>query len=160
MSGPERSRAVPAETPSSLVEGVGFRIGRIARVRRAAWAEELARFAITPPQASVLRAVNDRPDSSLRVLAHTLGTDPMTVKRCLDHLETRGLVRSEVAQGDRRRRALTLTHEGQAFVGELDARVRAHEQHLRALFRPKEYDEMLGVLARLEAGLGIGDERA
>jgi len=152
--------ASSAEMSSSLVEGVGFRIGRIARVRRAAWAEELAGFAITPPQASVLRAVNDRPVSSLRVLARTLGTDPMTIKRCVDHLEAQGLVRSEVAQGDRRRRVLTLTHDGQVFVRELDARVRAHEQRLRALFSLDEYEEMLRVLARLEAGLGIGDERS
>ena len=139
----------------ALTDGIGFRLSRIVRSRRRDWAEELATLGVTPPQASALRAINECPGISLRALARTLGSDPMSIKRCVDHLEREGIVRSTESLGDRRLRVLTLTAPGRALIRRIDTRVRQDEQRLRDEFSPAEYDLMLVVLDRLEENLGI-----
>lgn len=149
----------PASTrePLALEQSVGFRLGRVARARRRAWSEEIETLELTPPQASALRGIVERPNQSLRALARTLGTDPMSAKRCVDDLESRGLVRSSSAPGDRRPRVLNVTEPGFNLAQEIDRRVRRQERLLRELLRPRDYETLVKVLGRLEEHLNIVD---
>ena len=139
----------------TLEQSVGFRLSRVARARKRAWTEELEALALTPAQASALRAVVERPDLSLRALARTMGTDPMSAKRCVDELETRELLRSTAAPGDRRPRVLNATKSGRALAREIDRRVRLQEATLREVLSAHEYEILLSVLERLEGHLEI-----
>jgi DNA-binding MarR family transcriptional regulator len=141
----------------ALDDSIGFRLARVARARRRAWSEEIEALELTPPQASALRGVVEQPNQSLRALARTLGTDPMSAKRCVDDLESRGLVRSTSAPGDRRPRVLNVTEPGLSLVQEIDRRVRRQEGSLRALLSPREYETLVKVLHRLEEHLNIVD---
>ncbi len=141
----------------ALDESIGFRLSRVARARRRAWFEEIESLALTPPQASALRGVVGRPNQSLRALARTLGTDPMSAKRCVDDLESRGLVRSASAPGDRRLRVLNVTEAGLNLAQEIDRRVRRQEASLRDLMSPREYETLAKVLHRLEGHLNLVD---
>ena len=141
--------------PLSLDQSVGFRLSRVARARRRAWSEEIEALGITPPQASALRGIVEQPDQSLRSLARTLGIDPMSAKRIVDELESRGLVRSASAPGDRRPRVLNVTDPGLALVREIDQRVRRQEASLREVLSQREYETLVKVLHRLEEHLNI-----
>lgn len=141
--------------PTSLEDGVGFRLSRVARIRRSRWAEQLNSLGLTPPQVSILRGANDHPRQSLRSLARTLGTDAMSVKRCVDELEARGLIHSGNAPDDRRPRIVNLTKAGEHLVGQLQEMVATQEANLRSLFSTSEYDQLLMVLERLEEELQV-----
>ena len=139
----------------SLDESVGFRLSRVARARRRAWCDELDALAVTPAQASALRALVECPELSLRALARTLGTDPMSVKRCVDDLEKRDLVRSATAPGDRRPRVLTATQSGRDLAREIDRRVRLHEASLHDVLGSANYETLMAILSRLEQHLEL-----
>ena len=141
--------------PTSLEDGVGFRLSRVARIRRARWAEQLHSLELTPPQASILRGASDHSKQSLRSLSRTLGTDAMSVKRCVDELEARGLVESGSAPDDRRPRIVNLTKSGEQLVAKLEGMVARQEESLKSFFSTSEYDHFLQVLDLLEEGLRI-----
>lgn len=153
---PKESAALLA-VPISLEGGVGFRLSRVARIRRSRWAEQLRSLGLTPPQVSVLRGVSDHPMHSLRSLARTLGTDAMSVKRCVDELEARNLLHSGIAPDDRRPRIVDLTKAGERLVGQLQEMVTQEEANLRSLFTKSEYDQLLMVLDRLEEELQVSN---
>lgn len=138
-----------------LDDTVGFRLSRVARARRQAWSQELTHLGLTPPQAAILRGIAESSDRSLRSLARTLGTDPMSAKRCVDELESRELVRSSSLPQDRRPRVLNLTDAGRQVMTELDFLVRRQEVRLRTMLSPVDYQQLLGVLDRLEEGLHL-----
>lgn len=143
------------ERSLGLEEGLGFRLSRLARVMRAAWAARLAGLGLTPPQAAILRGVAEHPGSSIRCLARLLGTDAMSVKRCADELERRGLLVSGSLTGDRRPRILQPSDRGTELLGEIDALVRQQENGFEAL-GPAQRRHLIEALAVLEVAAGIG----
>ena len=144
--------------PMALSEGMGFRIGRLARTLRRSWTEQLVDLDLTPPLAAVLRGVAESPGVSVRALARTIGTDPMSIKRCADELESRGLLASGQRDGDRRPRTLTLTSRGTLTVSTIDQRLRLQEATFDTAFDEGERAAFEALLARLERALGVGDE--
>lgn len=159
-SGQRDTAASPSAAERSLPglpleAGLGFRIVRLARNLRASWGNELADLALTPPQAAVLRALAGQPGSSLRALARTLGADPMQVKRCVDELEDRRLVRSAHRGTDRRPRALALSPAGQALAAQVDLRALHQDQLISDALGPIRRRQLEGALAVMEDLLGI-----
>ncbi len=146
----------PAPSPHlPLQEGLGFRLGRLARTLRRRWASDLASIELSPPQAAVVRALEGSPDSALRELARTLASDPMNVKRCVDDLEQRGLVSSGSRAGDRRPRVLSLTDGGRNAAVEVNRLVREQETWLSSALAPDSRRCLEAALDRLENLLGI-----
>lgn len=137
-----------------LDAGLGFRLGRLHRALRAAWAQQLDGLGLTPPQAAVLRGVAGRHGCSLRALARVLGTEPMTAKRCVDDLERRGFVESAHRGPDRRPRALQLTAEGRVLVRRLDVLARRQEEQLATILGARR-SQLEAAVAALEAALGL-----
>ncbi len=154
------SVASPNPSPAPLARGVGFRLSRISRTLRSQWAEELADLAVNPPEAAVLRGLVEHPGSALRELARLLASDAMSVKRCVDGLERRGLVASGHRASDRRPRTLTVTDEGLTLVAELNRRMRERERRLARLLAPDERVVFDRVLGRFEHQLDIDQPRS
>jgi DNA-binding MarR family transcriptional regulator len=145
-----------------LEAGLGFRLARLARTLRSQWAGVLEPLELTTAQAAVLRAVAIQPGRSLRSLARTLATDPMNVKRCVDHLEQRGLLRSEHRGEDRRSRALRLTDSGERLAARVDALALEREQRLEQWLGDEHRSRLASTLGRLESRLNLttpGDPR-
>ncbi|MHB1931274.1 MAG: MarR family winged helix-turn-helix transcriptional regulator [Acidimicrobiales bacterium] len=137
----------------AIQDGLGFRVGHLARSLRRAWARELAPLGLSPPQAAVLRAVTGEPGCSLRALARTLGADPMNVKHCVDDLEGRGLIQSGDHPADRRLRTLTATEGGSALSAEVDALAGVQHERLNGALSPAQRRGLDASLRRLEAFL-------
>jgi DNA-binding MarR family transcriptional regulator len=139
----------------ALRDGLGFRLGRVARGLRQSWAEDLHPLGTTPPQVAVARGVAETPGCSLRALARVLGTDPTNAKRCVDELRQRGLLTSKDRTGDRRPLGLALTDAGHAFVGEVEHLVRMQEERIQGALGPSGCRELADALGKLEHLLGL-----
>ena len=120
------------------------------------WGEELSALKISPPHAAVLRGVAQHPGCSLRALARTLGADPMNVKKYVDELEQRNLIRSSTCPEDRRPRILTLTNTGHKLTCEVDKLIRKQEMRLNSVLGPIERSHFENALLRLEALFSLG----
>jgi len=144
--------------PEGLEAGIGFRLSRVARVMRAAWAAEVANLGLTPPQVAVLRALSDDPGCSLRHLSRRLGTDPMSAKRCVDELEDRALIRSAHRGGDRRPRSLELTSQGAAMASKVEGMVGAREDLLSQVLGQRRRTALAEALGLLEDHLGLSSD--
>jgi len=148
----------PARPAGGLSKGLGFRLGRLSRHLRRSWSEELAAVGLTPPLAAVLRGVAESPGVSVRALARTIGTDPMSVKRCADELESRRLLRSGRLASDRRPRTLTITPSGRELVTQIEGRLASQERSFDAALTATDRATLERLLDRLEAGLGVGED--
>jgi DNA-binding MarR family transcriptional regulator len=84
-----------------------------------------------------------------------MGTDPMSVKRCVDDLEARGLLRSAISREARRARVVRLTPAGERLTTELEEMARRQEAEIRALLSKSEYAQLLAVIDRLERGMHL-----
>ncbi|GAB3141741.1 MarR family winged helix-turn-helix transcriptional regulator [Amycolatopsis sp. NPDC004378] len=102
---------------SSDLGAVTRRLGYLlkhAQLRLAELAEPLyAPLGITGRQLALLTLFGEGPALSQQDGAARLGIDRTTMVALVDELEAKGLVRREVAPGDRRKRLVTLTAEGE-----------------------------------------------
>jgi DNA-binding MarR family transcriptional regulator len=90
-----------------------------------------------------------------------MGTDPMSVKRCVDDLEARGLLHSVIVHESRRARIVRLTPTGERLMTDLEEMARQQEQEIRVLLSTSEYAQLLSLIDRLERGtrlLGSDDD--
>ncbi len=136
----------------TLARSIGFRLSRLARLRRVSWEHELLDLDLSPGEAATLRALGDGEAEGLRALARTLGQDPMTLKRCVDRLESRGLVES-VAGEDRRLRSLRVTRTGRRLAETVTARALERDAVIARVLGPEDLATFEGLLARLETHL-------
>jgi len=145
----------PGRVP--LHAGVGFRVGRVQRALRAAWAARIADLELAPPQAVVLRALAGHPGLGVRALARDIGTDPMNVKHVADALEARGLVASTLDPLDRRTRCLRLSPRGQQLAAQVEERAQRHEEWLEGVLGEREYARLGRTLDSLERALELAE---
>ncbi|NNN00773.1 MAG: winged helix-turn-helix transcriptional regulator [Acidimicrobiaceae bacterium] len=153
------SPSVSASAQSGLTDGLGFRIGRLARTLRASWSGELTALGLTPPLAAVLRAVSDRPGISVRALSRTLGCDAMSAKRCADELESLGLIRSGRLEEDRRPRTLTTTPRGRTMVKRVAALVSVRETVFAEVLGETGRSNLAALIEQMEKALAIDHQR-
>jgi DNA-binding MarR family transcriptional regulator len=149
--GAPASTAVRPETP--LEASLAFRLGRAHRAVRFAWEARIADLHLSSPQASVLRAVTERPGVSLRELARRLHTDPMNAKRIADGLEEAGLLASVDDPADRRRRVIVPTDAGLAISSEATVRAVEWSETLEEILGRDDASRLWVILARIEDGI-------
>lgn len=104
-----------------------------------------------------MRAVGEGEGRGVRELGRRLGTDPMAVKRCVDELEARGLVRSAEGALDRRARGLYLSERGADTVRTIHARQREEEAALARCLSAAQRQRLLAALDLLDRGLDLDD---
>ena len=122
-------------------------LGLSGRMRQH-FAERVAEFDLTPPQAHLLRelAGGARP---MGELAGQLHCDASNVTGLADRLEARGLVERRPSPGDRRVKVLVLTEGGQRLHRSLFERLMTDSPLVRGL-PPHGQVELLRLLQQLE----------
>lgn len=153
-----RSRAPRAMQPNRppegrLESGLGFRMGRVYRMLRASWEEQILDLGVSPPQAALLRAVYEWPESGLRELARRARTDVMNAKRLVDRLEVLGLVQAGGDPGHRQRRLFRPTTRGVALAEEVARRAGSWNRRLSSLLGAEEMQQLHRLLGNLETAL-------
>ncbi len=102
-----------SSAPLAVTQRLGYLL-KHAQLRLAELAEPLyAPLGVTGRQLALLTLFGDGPAQSQQDGAARLGVDRTTMVALVDELEAKGLVRREVAPGDRRKRFVLLTPEGE-----------------------------------------------
>jgi DNA-binding MarR family transcriptional regulator len=126
----------------------GFMLRRAHQIAVGIFAEECGEFDLTTTQHGVLTALRRFPALDQISLGRLLGLDRSTIGTVVKRLEERGLIERGVS-GDKRRRVLNLTVEGERLqdaVGEAAARA---QDRLLSAFTPLEATMLLGLLTKL-----------
>ena len=92
----------------------GHLIRRAQQLAVAIFMEETAGFDATPVQFAILHALRDHPGEDQITLSARVAFDPATFGSVIGRLEAKGWVRREPDPGDKRRKLLWTTIEGQA----------------------------------------------
>jgi DNA-binding MarR family transcriptional regulator len=102
-----------------LGDSVGYLLRRAQVTVFERFFELFAEVDIRPVQYSILTVIERNPGLSQTRLAHTLGIKKTNLVALIDELEGRGLARRQLAEIDRRARALYLTPRGKTLIARL-----------------------------------------
>jgi DNA-binding MarR family transcriptional regulator len=144
--------ALPSELPEY---GVGFFLSTLGFHSQAAWVERLAPLGVGVRQANLLLQVAAAEGRPQLELARALRIPPSRVVALVDDLERRRLLRRRGDPADRRVRTLHLTPQGKTMVRRLAEVASAHEDALAVGLTANERAELLLLLRKAAAGLGL-----
>lgn len=114
---------------------------------------------VTLPQLRALVVLSRSGALNVTGLAEALGVDRSNASRVCDQLETRGLVRRETADGDRRNVVLEVTPQGTRVVRDLLRRRQIVLEQVMASMQPDERDQLIEALAAfVQAAARLGAE--
>lgn len=155
--GKPRSAAAQGRTNLPLADRPGFLVRRLHQIHVALFAEECAKFRITPVQYSLLTALERDAPLDQVSLAREIGIDRANCTDVLRRLEERRLVQRKASPADSRAKLCELTPAGRKLLGRMVAAAqRAHDRTIAAL-PAREREAFVRSLARLvEANNELG----
>ncbi|MGH8830705.1 MAG: MarR family winged helix-turn-helix transcriptional regulator [Polaromonas sp.] len=133
-------------------EAPGHLIRRAQQLAVAIFMEETAGFDATPVQFAILNALMDDPGEDQITLSGRVAFDPATFGSVIGRLEAKGWVMRQADPGDKRRKLLWITPEGEQVALQMKRAVSRAQQRIVG---PLDADErvQLGVLlGKLIAG--------
>lgn len=134
----------------------GHLIRRAQQFAVAIFMEETAVFDATPVQFAILNALMDEPGEDQITLSGHVAFDPATFGSVIGRLEAKGWVMRQADPGDRRRKLLWITPDGEQVALQMK---RAVSRAQLRIVGPLDADERLQ-LAALLAKLVAGHENA
>ncbi|MGW3962337.1 MarR family winged helix-turn-helix transcriptional regulator [Amycolatopsis sp. NPDC005003] len=138
-----------SSAPLAVTQRLGYLL-KHAQLRLAELAEPLyAPLGVTGRQLALLTLFGDGPARSQQDGAARLGVDRTTMVALVDELEAKGLVRREVAPGDRRKRLVLLTPEGERVREEGAEVTRQAEALLLAPLSAEDAERLRAALHRV-----------
>ncbi|MYN08577.1 MarR family winged helix-turn-helix transcriptional regulator [Pseudoduganella aquatica] len=131
--------------------GLGFLLTQARSGFLADMERELAPLNITSAQFMVVVGIAHERASTLTEFCDFMGYDSGAMKRLLDRVEEKGVIRRVRSLEDRRSQILELTEEGVALYPQIMEAVR--KVHARSLegFTPEEATQLQGFLQRIIA---------
>lgn len=127
----------------------GHLIRRAHQVAVAIFMEETQAYDVTPVQFAILNALMEDPGEDQVTLARKVAFDAATFGSVIGRLESRGWVRRESDEADRRRKLLWVTQEGAQAANEMKRLVRKVQQRILAPLEDGEREQLLALLDRL-----------
>jgi DNA-binding MarR family transcriptional regulator len=135
--------------------GLGFFLSTLGYHSHAVWADRLVPLGVDSRQANMLLQVAAAESQSQLAVARVLHIPPSRVVALVDDLERRRLLRRRANPSDRRVRTLHLTPLGRDMVRRLAEVVAAHEAGLSVGLGARERDQLMLLLTKVAAGLGL-----
>jgi DNA-binding MarR family transcriptional regulator len=144
-------------TPDSGVpfHSVGFTVSTTGYAVARRFRELLAPLELEPREFALLRTVGASEGQSQQAIGERLQIPPSRMVAFIDALEARGLLERRLNPDDRRARALHLTDSGRALLGRAFAVAVGHERDLCADLSEAEREQLLELLGRVAARLGL-----
>ena len=130
----------------------GHLIRRAHQVAVAIFMEETGEFDVTPVQFAILNALIDDPGEDQVTLAGKVAFDAATFGSVIGRLEAKGWVRREPDAGDRRRKLLWVTAEGEQAAQTMKRAVGKVQSRILAPLDGAERQQLMGLLDKLVAG--------
>jgi DNA-binding MarR family transcriptional regulator len=138
-----------------LPELVGYHLRKAQVATFQDFARSMQGSDIRPGQFGVLVLIDANPGLNQSELGEAMGVDRSTVVAVIDRLQERGLVARRPVPNDRRSYALELTLSGRNLLAQLRPQVAAHEARLAEGLNPSEQIQLIDLLRRLAANLGM-----
>jgi MarR family transcriptional regulator, temperature-dependent positive regulator of motility len=145
----QRNETQPASANTLEIYGMpGFLIRRMHQVSVALFdtGTRSAGAGLTPVQFGALVAIEAHPGLDQATLASAIAYDRVTIGGVIDRLESKGMVRREIAEGDRRSRRLHLQPQGRAALAIIRPHVAAVQQHILQGLSVREQATLLRLL--------------
>jgi DNA-binding MarR family transcriptional regulator len=133
-----------------------FNTTALARLLEREWAAAFAEFALTPPQAFLLRLVLDQPGLSQRELADAMTIARPTATRVLDGLEARKLIMRRPGEADGREQRIHPTSRAEAIRDRLNAVSGNVTSRLKRRLGPQMFDRTVGEIRAVRVAIGDG----
>lgn len=105
-------------------------------------------FDLTSVQFAALAVIDARPGLDQATLAGAIAFDRVTIGGVIDRLEAKGLVRREIAKGDRRSRRLHLEPAGKQVLDGVVPHVRRVQELLLKGLSAKEQEILLRLMRK------------
>jgi DNA-binding MarR family transcriptional regulator len=134
---------------------VGFTISTTGYALARRFRELLAPLGLEPREFALLRNVATSEGVTQQAIGQRMGVAASRMVAFVDSLEDRGLLERRLNPDDRRARALYLTSAGHALLGRAFAMAVEHERGLTSDLSPAEREQLLDLLARVGAHVGI-----
>jgi DNA-binding MarR family transcriptional regulator len=162
-----RKRAGPASREAAAADqhapfggerpflSVAFTISTTGYALRQRFHELLEPLGIDAQDLGLLQALGRREGVTQQAIADQINVAPSRMTVLLDALEQRGLLERRPNHNDRRARALFLTPQGHELLARAFAIALEHEQQLTSDLTDNERTQLLNLLARIGAHVGI-----
>lgn len=131
----------------------GHLIRRAHQLAVAIFMEEMEAFDVTPVQFAILNALIEDPGEDQVTLAGKVAFDAATFGSVIGRLEAKGWVRREPDEGDRRRKLLWITPEGEHAARRMKQAVRKAQGRILGPLAADERRRLIELLGKLVAGL-------
>jgi len=138
----------PPPTVSFAISTTGYEIAR-------RFQELLTPFGLEPRDFGLLQSVAASEGDSQQAIGERVNVAPSRMVAFVDSLEQRGLLERRQNPNDRRARALFLTAEGRELLAQAFQISGEVERDVTQGLRPAECEQLLELLARVRANLGI-----
>ena len=145
--------ASPDSAPA--FRSVGFTISSSGYAIARRFRELLVPFGLEPREFALLRAVGAAEGQSQQAIGERLQIPPSRMVAFVDALAERGVLERRQNPTDRRARALYLTDAGRDLLARAFAAAAAFERELCADLSEKEREQLLALLGRVAARLGL-----
>ena len=143
------AKLIPMDDAFDFQQAPGFLIRRLHQLTVAIFMDEVATFDVTPVQFSILNALTAAPGSDQVTLSSLVAFDAATSGSVIARLESKGWVRRESDENDKRRKLLWLTAKGTQVVSELQAAVARAQQRILAPLAEDERTRLMGLVKQL-----------
>jgi DNA-binding MarR family transcriptional regulator len=130
----------------------GHLIRRAQQLAVAIFMEETAGFDVTPVQFAILNALIDDPGEDQITLSGRVAFDPATFGSVIGRLEAKGWVKREADPGDKRRKLLWITAEGEKLALQMKRAVGRAQQRIVSPLDATEQLQLAALLGKLVAG--------
>jgi len=137
------------------VPGAAFLLSQIGARSSRLWQQRLEPFGLDPRHFVLLRHVAAEEGRSQQALGEALRIPPSRMVALVDDLEQRRLLERRPNPADRRVRALYLTDEGRQLLVEVMKISAEHERDLTRGLAPADREQLVALLNRLAASLGL-----
>lgn len=127
----------------------GHYIRRLQQIAVAIFLQETEEFNLTAVQFAALETVSHKPQIDQKTLARTIGQDTSTIGGVVDRLESRGLMKRNPSESDRRVHLLTITKEGEKILEKVYPLVLHAQERILAPLNKKDRAEFMRMIKTL-----------
>ena len=135
-----------------FAQAPGHLVRRTHQIAVALFMTELSGEDVTPVQFAILNAVMDTPGIDQVTLAGRVAFDAATSGSVIGRLETKGWIRREPDQADKRRKILWLSPSGHEATMQMKQAVERVQANLLSPLSDHEAQTMTALLAKVVAG--------
>ena len=132
-----------------FAQAPGHLIRRAQQIAVAVFAEQMAAMDVTPVQFAILNALMDTPGTDQVTLAARVAFDAATSGSVIGRLESKGWVRREADDQDRRRKLLWLTPQGVQATLEMKPLVTQVQADILNVLDAQEQQQLLALMNKL-----------